>query len=296
MKSLAGKITLLFSILVVFSIIVVAATSICNASSALQQSAFMKIEAVHAIKKEQVLNYFIEKLRDVEMQSNSKNTRDTINDLLIYYNEMGIGASEVFDMSSSKPGISKSYYNISGNADIYLSKYAEVYGYDDILILSRDHGYVMYTLRNGNELGSNLSTGKYNTTHLAGLWEKVKKTNKPVITDMTEYSPLNNAPVLFIGGPIIRDGEQLGVIVLRISPERINQIMHERKGLGETGETYLVGDDMLMRSDSRFQEKSTVLKMAVNTVAGHSAKDEAVGSEIIKDYRGKNVLSIYSFC
>ncbi|MCK5201451.1 MAG: GAF domain-containing protein, partial [Spirochaetales bacterium] len=291
-----SKITLLFSILVILSILVVAATSISNASSALQRSAFTKIEAVHAIKKEQLLNYFHEILRDVKMQSNSKNTIDTINDLLIYHDEMGTMAFENFDINSSKPDISKTYYDISNSSDIYLSKYIENYGYDDILMLCWEYGHVIYSLKKGNDLGTNLSTDKYSNTHLAELWGKVKETNKSVITDIKEYSPSNNEPAMFAGSPVNREGKQLGVIVLRISPEKINNIMQTGKGLGETGETYLVGDDLLMRSDSRFQEKSTILKEIVDTVAGRSAKEHAEGQAIIEDYHGKKVLSIYSNC
>ena len=163
-------------------------------------------------------------------------------------------------------------------------------------MLCWEHGHVIYSLKKGNDLGTNLSTDKYSNTHLAELWGKVKETNKSVITDIKEYSPSNNEPAMFAGSPVNREGKQLGVIVLRISPEKINNIMQTGKGLGETGETYLVGDDLLMRSDSRFQEKSTILKEIVDTVAGRSAKEHAEGQAIIEDYHGKKVLSIYSNC
>ena len=54
------------------------------------------------------------------MQSNSKNTIDKINDLLIYHDEMGTMAFENFDINSSKPDISKTYYDISNSSDIYI--------------------------------------------------------------------------------------------------------------------------------------------------------------------------------
>ncbi len=61
MKTLAKKITLIFSILVVLSIFAVAITFIRNASYILQQKAFMQLESVHAIKKEQIFSYFKER-------------------------------------------------------------------------------------------------------------------------------------------------------------------------------------------------------------------------------------------
>ena len=41
--------------------------------------------------------------------------------------------------------------------------------------------------------------------------------------------------------------------------------MQASEGMGESGETYLVGTDYLMRSDSRFSEESTILKTKVDT-------------------------------
>ncbi|MCK5154180.1 MAG: HAMP domain-containing protein, partial [Spirochaetales bacterium] len=295
MKGLSLRITLLFSVLVVLSILVVAVTSISNASSVLHQNAFSKIEAVHTIKKDQILNYLNKILCDVKMQGNSKNTRNTIKDLLIYYDKIGTSATGNFNISSSEPGIGKIYDDITKSTDIFFSIYTENYGYKDVLLLCWEHGHVLYSLRKGSELGLNLSTGEYSSTPLAKLWGKVRETKKTELSDIFEYSLLNNEPVFFIGAPIIIDGKPLGVIILRTSPDKINNIMHERTGLGETGETYLVGDDLLMRSDSRFYEKSSILKETVDTVAGNSAMNESNGSGIIEDYRGKKVLSIYSY-
>ncbi|MCH7517851.1 MAG: hypothetical protein IH964_02335, partial [Candidatus Dadabacteria bacterium] len=47
--------------------------------------------------------------------------------------------------------------------------------------------------------------------------------------------------------------------------ELINEIMEDRTGLGETGETYLIGTDLLMRTDSWREQESRVLKMEVDT-------------------------------
>ncbi len=64
--------------------------------------------------------------------------------------------------------------------------------------------------------------------------------------------------------------------------------------MGETGETYLVGKDLLMRSDSRFETTSTILKKTVDTDASKNALQDRTGTGIIKDYRDEKVLSSYS--
>jgi CheY-like chemotaxis protein/signal transduction histidine kinase/HAMP domain-containing protein len=294
MKSLAKKITLIFSALVVLSIFVVAIIFIMNASSILHQKAFLQLESVHAIKKEQIFNYFEERLGDLEVLSNSTNAKEAIVDLLKYYNKTGSDNSNGLDISSSNISAQRTYDDIYQDINSYFKKYAEVYGYNDILILSLDNGHVMYTMKNGYDFGANLSKGDFKFTQLTKLWEKVKKGNSYVITDMSEYLPSNNEPVMFIGSPVTINGEPLGIIVLRISHENINNIMNEKKGLGETGETFLVGDDLLMRSDSRFLDESTILKETVDSVSGRSLKEHSEGEELLTGYRGNTVLSIYS--
>jgi hypothetical protein len=44
-----------------------------------------------------------------------------------------------------------------------------------------------------------------------------------------------------------------------------SRIMQATAGMGGTGEPYVVGGDLLMRSDSRFSEEFTTLKTAVDT-------------------------------
>jgi hypothetical protein len=65
-----------------------------------------------------------------------------------------------------------------------------------------------------------------------------------------------SGPAAFVAAPIFKDGRRLGV--LPSGPlDRIDAVMTgdrqwEAQGLGRTGETYLIGSDHRMRSDSRF--------------------------------------------
>ena len=69
--------------------------------------------------------------------------------------------------------------------------------------------------------------------------------------------------------------------------------MNYTSGMGDTGETYLVGQDMLMRSDSRFTDESTVLQQTVQTPTVASALAGERGMSYIQDYRGVEVMSVY---
>jgi signal transduction histidine kinase len=82
---------------------------------------------------------------------------------------------------------------------------------------------------------------------------------------------------------------------LKISRNAINHIMLEnnpKEGLGYSGESYLVGNDSLMRSRSRFIENS-ILNTVVNTESVKDALSNKAGTLIINDYRNIPVLSSY---
>jgi hypothetical protein len=63
--------------------------------------------------------------------------------------------------------------------------------------------------------------------------------------------------------------------------------------LGRTGEVYLVNEEQLMITQSRFIDAITVLSKVIDTEAVRSVLQEKQGSKIIDDYRGKRVFSSY---
>jgi signal transduction histidine kinase len=80
-----------------------------------------------------------------------------------------------------------------------------------------------------------------------------------------------------------------------ISESLITDIMYEvnpDNGMGTTGETYLVGSDMLMRTHSRFHPNS-VLNTLVNTEVVVKGLQGISGTRTVNDYRGIPVLSSF---
>ncbi len=84
---------------------------------------------------------------------------------------------------------------------------------------------------------------------------------KIAFDDFKPYAPSHGAPAAFISSPILdQAGEVAGVLVFQFPIDRINSIMQNADGLGDTGETVFLGDDHLLRSASRFVEDSTILE------------------------------------
>ncbi len=107
-----------------------------------------------------------------------------------------------------------------------------------------------------------------------------------------DLSHLSSDGKILIGYYVILDSTRRAV---RISPaEKIQQIVLERTGMGETGETYLVGPDYTLRSLSRFLTEDPPTSIAAKTQGVLDGFHGAEGSGIFPDYREVMVFSTYS--
>ncbi len=176
------------------------------------------------------------------------------------------------------------------------SEYLKEFGYYDIFLVDPESGHIVYTVFKEVDYGTSLLTGPYRDTNIAKAFKAANQATDPdftILVDYEPYDPSYSAPAAFIASPIFDGDERLGVLIFQMPIDRINAVMQERSGMGETGETYLVGQDKLMRSDSRFADESTILRRPVDTVAVERALAGESGADIVPDYRGVNVLSVY---
>jgi methyl-accepting chemotaxis protein len=169
-------------------------------------------------------------------------------------------------------------------------------GYYDFFLIGPD-GDVFYSVEKERDFATNLETGEWRDSGLAEVFTRAKHERKEgtiAISDMQAYGPSNGAPAIFMATAMHDDaGQFLGVIAFQLPTDRILGIMNYTSGMGESGETYLVGEDHLMRSDSRFSETSTVLSQVVNTPTVDLALAGEEGVAFIEDYRGVEVMSVY---
>ncbi len=282
------RLVITFLLVAFVPIVIVASLAFRFFGEALQEDAFNQLSAVREIKRSEILNDLKRRLDDAEVLSESEDVRRAFS-LLVPYGSTGQADPQGFyDVAS------KEYEAIYEWIDPFFAKYAKLREYHDIFLISRDHGHIMYSVAYKQDLGTNLRMGPYRDSSLAKLWAKVLRGKKTSLVDFTYYAP-KNEPAAFVATPITdENGKLLGVLALQISTDQINSIMQERTGMGETGETYLVGEDLLMRSDSRFDSTSTILKITVNTGPVRKALKGLTGTEIAENYRNVKTLSSFS--
>ena len=190
-----------------------------------------------------------------------------------------------------------------GNPDQYFfNKHKDIYGYYDLFMIN-PNGYCFYTVIKEDDYQSNLVTGEYKDSNLGNLIQKVIKTKKFEMVDFQPYTPSSNSLAAFIAQPLLNDDRIELIIAAQLTPDAINQTMKQRKGMGKTGETYLVGNDKRLRSDSFLDPEKYSLKASfkgsiedngVDTEAVRKALKGETGKKIITDYNKNRVFSAYS--
>lgn len=273
--SLSYKLILIMLAISLIPLAISAYLNITGSSAALEEATFHELEAIKTIKANQIESFFAERRGDVSVLSSTPIIRDSL---------------ENFSQAFEAQGIDGSRYDIFlERYNSYFSTYVSEYGYYDLFLINKE-GDIVYTEAQESDLGQSLSSGQLSQSNLAEAYNSAL--NGVTLVDYKYYAP-SEAPAIFVAAPVTDSGEVIGVVALQISDNAINDIMGEVTGMGETGETYLVASDKLMRSESRFSNEEDILNREVDTAAVNSALSGQEGTEIVEDYRGVNVLSSY---
>ena len=283
--SLTEKIILNFLLLGVGMLVIIATYSFYTSKNALMNRTFEQLTSVRTVKKNQIESFFSDRNRDIRLISGS----DDIKKLLTILNNH----NQTYK-SNNLPNKQIDENQINEEYNRYLRLYLNSCGYYNNLFIFNQNGLGLKIKTNNNHK-SLIAYDSISNYPLNELKDSIYITKKVYLQDF-KLNKITNIPSMYVGSPIFGNNKQLiGIIVLEISYDAINAIMFENNphnGLGKTGESYLVGNDNLMRSSSRFHENA-LLKTSVKTMAVKNAFGINSGTEIINDYRKIDVLSAY---
>ncbi|NCC31466.1 MAG: diguanylate cyclase [Chloroflexia bacterium] len=116
----------------------------------------------------------------------------------------------------------------------------------------------------------------------------------------TYVQSLSSATAQGLSSPVVvsqpiydLQGRARGVLVGRASAQTLNEIMLQRAGLGETGETYLVGPNYLLLTDSRFADRRTQILRLHTPIMEQVIGNQSSASGIYDNYRQQRVIGVY---
>ncbi|MEO0768562.1 MAG: adenylate/guanylate cyclase domain-containing protein [Cyanobacteria bacterium J06649_4] len=199
------------------------------------------------------------------------------------------------------------------------------FGYYDLFLIDNE-GNIVYSVFKEIDYATSLLLGPYARSSLATAYKDAQRQNSGyvAISDFSFYEPSYGAPAAFMATPIYDDIDLVGVMAVQVPVDQINTVMTndgdwEADGLGRTGETFLVGEDNLMRSDSRaliqrpdeyfaaLREKqvseedialiqrleTSVLNQPADSDAVKQALEGKTGIDTVTNYLGDTAISVY---
>ncbi|WP_348732426.1 methyl-accepting chemotaxis protein [Rheinheimera texasensis] len=175
-------------------------------------------------------------------------------------------------------------------------------GFYDVFVIAPD-GMVIYSAAREADFQTNLINGPYADSNLAKVFQRARAhSEQPALEDFQPYAPSKGEPAAFMARSLLLDNQQY-VVAVQLSIDKINAVMQVREGMGQTGESYLVGPDLRMRSDSYLDPKNRTVRASfagavvthgVDTAASKAALQGQSGLRYIDDYNGNPVVSAYA--
>ncbi len=281
-----------------------------EARSSLEKEADRMLVALQQSRKnslERFLNSIYEDLTTLSNNPMTKNAMRDFNDSFKAFNGGAVAslqklyvkdnpnpADERYKLDAAKDG--SAYSQTHAKYHPWFRSFMVARGYEDVFLVNKG-GDIVYSVSKEADYATNLVSGKWKSTDLAGAFRKVQSApnaGNATFADFNAYPPSNDPAAGFIVAPIMdRNGAFMGALAFQMPIKRINAVMQQKEGMGETGETFIVGSDFLMRSDSRLSKEPTVLKTKVETDTVKLALAGKSGVLRTVDYRGDSVLSAY---
>lgn len=310
---ISQKIPLLIVTLAVVSALTTGAITLTKAAEDAVAAAEDQLVALEASRVQTLETYLRSIDEDLSVLSGNEYVRRALKDFIGGWNEIGFEGNsgkalqKIYIENNPNEIGHKEDLDFAADGSVYSSFHAKYHPWFRHFLRKRDYydiflfapnGDLVYTVFKELDFATNMNTGPWKDTDLANAFRAARDNPKhdfQAFFDFRPYAPSHDVPASFIAQPILNDdGSLAGVLAFQMPISRINSVMQVAAGMGETGETYLVGSDHLMRSDSRFSKESTILKTKVTGETVDFALAGKNGVEIVNDYRGIPVVSAYA--
>jgi methyl-accepting chemotaxis protein len=174
----------------------------------------------------------------------------------------------------------------------------------DLLLIHTD-GDIVYTAAGESDLGMIIPDSDLKNSSLGKAFRKASVPGAPEISfgDFEPYAPSKGEHEAFmIGHMKDENGDLKGFLALKVPIDKINNILHQREGYGESHETYLVGEvdgkssyrsDRVVKEGKVGEEKTDeFIKKALAGEDGEGVKTGSTGDEEVVIYDPLNITGV----
>ncbi|NJO41712.1 MAG: response regulator [Cyanobacteria bacterium RU_5_0] len=272
--NLTSKVASSFLLLSLISVGVVGSVAFIHAREALKQAAFNRLSVAATLKEEEISRWFEDQERDFLLITQFPDVQRNLKILL-----------------RAEPGDSEdrqapNYREAHGIVSTYLANVTHLKpNLQEIFIIDRSSRIILSTDRRRE--------GQYEILANITYLEKVEPGES--FAPLFYVSPLTGKPSVTLAASLRDDtGQRQGVLLAHLNLDRIDQIVRERTGLGDSGETYLVGsliteNTFISREDFKTEE----LTEGISSEGIDSAMQGRSGSGLYHNYANVPVIGVY---
>ncbi|MEI2302120.1 methyl-accepting chemotaxis protein [Ensifer sp. MJa1] len=297
---LSAKLPLAAAALAAFSIAATSLASLTVSGSMSARAAVEKLEALADARRNELRHYLTTVENDLRNLQAQKSVAKALSDLNGAAAKIGDAAERELQRRyvSGNPNTEdqRALYSSAGIDDYdtlharyhpFFRRFAEAHGYRDVLLANLS-GDVVYSLNKKGDFAVNLKDGTWKDTGLGRIFKETAEgtdKSKLAFASYEAYAPLGGSAAAFIATPLESIDGKIGTLILEMPDARIGEIIGNRTGLGETGETILINGDGFFLSESPATSDSDVLKARVSLDAQPEAN--AIASSRLDDFRGE---------
>ncbi len=262
--SLMARLVGYFLLLSVVTVGLVSFSAYWRARKALERSVFEGLNASASFKEGELNRWVSDQAKDVSLMASSPHLVEE--------------AQRLFNLSKTDPS--------------YRQEHRALLAYfQDVITVRQDWQEVMLLTANGGQI--KLSTtadfeGQYRVSDSFFIEGRQK-----LFIQKVYPSPITAKPTLTIASPLTMgdSGQAFGVLAVNLNLDRLDEIIQDRTGLGETGETYLVDKFNVFVSSQRFGSED--YPRGVHTEGINAALAGENGSGMYTNYAGVPVIGVY---
>ncbi len=297
LPSFARLLLFAFLSLALIPIIILGILSYTQFKHKLLEGLEFQILSIASSKQRYVKDNFEELLRDAYMLTEHDYTLEFLRALKDGLAESGL-PPEQYVLSYDWEQDAYTYQN-------YLETFRRNYSYHDIYLFDLK-GNLLYSIGRESVLGKNLFKHGDFWPELKEAYNETIRTGKSRISGFGLDLDSENLPSAYVTSLVLSpEGDAIGITALQFPLAEFDQIMNMSVGLGDQGEAYTIGKDLIMRSNSSLSEEPTILRQKVDTAETRLWRDvhvENEGEEHTKEatmhtymgYRGNAVFGTHS--
>ena len=135
----------------------------------------------------------------------------------------------------------------------------------DILLIDTA-GNVLFTMAREDDLGQNLFNGELAQTRFSKAVKQSLETGKTTFSDLEFYGASGGELAGFLVAPVLDEaGEKIGLIAFQLAGSLLKNLLEDNNHFGETGQRYVIGEDLTLRSPKVLGGDFPILERKITT-------------------------------